>query len=108
MRKGISITFTPADRVRLQSIIGDRNSPEIISSDVGFVCRQERDYRNAIERVTQISSRACRKKAMCEYHYQVIAKGFAREYEAEISQPTREALQPDVVASFSVTSGRGL
>jgi hypothetical protein len=30
MRKGISITVTPADRVRLQSIIGDRNSPEII------------------------------------------------------------------------------
>ena len=45
---------------------------------------------------------------MCEYHYQMMAKGFAREYEAEISQPTREALQPDVVASFSVTSGRGL
>jgi len=48
MRKGISITFTPADRVRLQSIIGDRNSPEIISSDdlcsqaayicMGFCC----------------------------------------------------------------------
>ena len=27
MRKGISITVTPADRVRLQSIIRDRNSP---------------------------------------------------------------------------------
>ena len=26
MRKGISITVTPADRVRLQSIIRDRNS----------------------------------------------------------------------------------
>jgi transposase len=28
MRKGISITVTLADRVRLQSIIGDRNSPQ--------------------------------------------------------------------------------
>jgi transposase len=28
MRKGISITVTPADRVRLQSIILDRNSPQ--------------------------------------------------------------------------------
>jgi transposase len=28
MRKGISITITPADRVRLQSIIRDRNSPQ--------------------------------------------------------------------------------
>src|SRR5712671_4204148 len=28
MRKGISITVTPADRLRLQSIIRDRNSPQ--------------------------------------------------------------------------------
>jgi transposase len=28
MRQGISITVTPADRVRLQSIIRDRNSPQ--------------------------------------------------------------------------------
>ena len=28
MRKGISITVTPADRVRLGSIIRDRNSPQ--------------------------------------------------------------------------------
>jgi hypothetical protein len=28
MRKGISITVTPADRVRLDAIVRDRNSPE--------------------------------------------------------------------------------
>ena len=28
MRKGIAIEVTPADRVRLQSIIRDRNSPQ--------------------------------------------------------------------------------
>src|SRR6201987_3255979 len=28
MRKGISVTVTPADRMRLQSIIRDRNSPQ--------------------------------------------------------------------------------
>lgn len=90
-------------------ICSDRGAcPEIVSPEVGFICQQESDYRNAIEKVAEISSRACRNKAMCEYHYQVMAKGFAREYEAEISQPIREALQPDVVASFSVTSGRGL
>jgi len=90
-------------------ICSDRGAcPEIISSEVGFICRQERDFRNAVERVTEISNRACRKKAMCEYHYQVMAKGFVKEYEREISQPAREALQPDVVASFSLTSGRGL
>ena len=28
MRKGISITVTPADRVRLEAIVRDRNSPQ--------------------------------------------------------------------------------
>ena len=28
MRKGISIEVTPTDRGRLQSIVGDRNSPQ--------------------------------------------------------------------------------
>jgi len=90
-------------------ICSDRGAcPEIISPEVGFVCRQESDYRNAVERVTQISSSACRKKAMNEYHYQIMAKGFVREYEKEISQPTRDTAQADLAALFSVTNGRGL
>ena len=28
MRKGISVTVTPADRVRLDAIVRDRNSPQ--------------------------------------------------------------------------------
>ena len=90
-------------------ICSDRGAcPEIISPEVGFICRQESDYRSAVERVTQIASSACRKKAMSEYHYRMMAKGFAREYEREISQPTSDALQPDLASSFSVISGRGL
>jgi glycosyltransferase involved in cell wall biosynthesis len=109
LNEAFGLTMAEALMSGTPVICSDRGAcPEIVSPDVGFICQQESDYRNAIERVAQISSRACRNKAMCEYHYQVMAKGFAREYEAEISQPIREALQPDVVASFSVTSGRGL
>ena len=60
--------------------------PEIISSDVGFVCRQETDYINAINNVSQISPEACRDKAMKEYHYLRMAADYAREYEKELSQ----------------------
>jgi glycosyltransferase involved in cell wall biosynthesis len=82
--------------------------PEIISPEVGFVCRQEGDYRSAVERVTEISSRACREKAMQKYHYHRMAEGFVREYEAEIAQPTEGNLIPNLEAAFSPTGGRGL
>jgi glycosyltransferase involved in cell wall biosynthesis len=78
-------------------ICSDRGAcPEIISPEVGFVCRQESDYRNAFRRVTEISSRACREKAMREYHYHRMAEGFVREYEAEIARPTEGNLIPDL------------
>jgi glycosyltransferase involved in cell wall biosynthesis len=90
-------------------ICSDRGAcPEIISPEVGFVCRQESDYRNAVEKVTQISSRVCREKAMREYHYHRMAKGFVREYEAEIARPTEGNLIPNLEAAFSPTGGRGL
>jgi glycosyltransferase involved in cell wall biosynthesis len=78
-------------------ICSDRGAcSEIISPEVGFVCRQESDYRNAVERVTEISSRACREKAMREYHYHRMAEGFVREYEAEIARPTEGNLIPNL------------
>ena len=62
--------------------------PEVISPEVGFVCNDERDYRHAIEHVTSISSRACRDKAMREYHYLRMAADYVREYEAEKQKGT--------------------
>jgi len=82
--------------------------PEIISPEVGFVCRQESDYRSAVERVTQISRRACREKAMREYHYHNMARGFVREYQAEIVRPTEGNLISNLEAAFSPTGGRRL
>ncbi len=89
-------------------ICSDRGAcPEIISPEVGFVCRQESDYRTAVERVTQISSRVCREKAINEYHYHRMAKRFVEEYEAEMARPTDGNLIPDFEAAFSSARGRG-
>jgi len=58
--------------------------PEIITRDVGFVCRYEPDYVNAIRRVDQISPQTCREKAMREFHYLRMAQDYIAEYEREI------------------------
>lgn len=60
--------------------------PEIISSDVGFVCSEESDYIDAINNVSEISPQACRDKAMKEYHYLRMAADYVREYEKELSR----------------------
>jgi len=59
--------------------------PEIISDEVGFVCRDENDYIAAIQNVGQISPRACREKAMRDYHYLRMAADYVAEYEKEIA-----------------------
>ena len=66
-------------------ICSDRGAcPELITRDVGFICRYESDYLNAIKRVSEISPQACREKAMREFHYLRMAKDYLREYETEI------------------------
>lgn len=59
--------------------------PEIISADVGFVCKDESDYVAAISRTGEISPRACREKAMRDFHYLRMAADYVIEYEREIS-----------------------
>ncbi len=58
--------------------------PELITRDVGFVCRYERDYLDAIKRIGEISPQACRDKAMREFHYLRMAKDYVAEYEKEL------------------------
>lgn len=71
-------------------ICSDRGAcPEIISEDVGFVCRNEQDYRAAIENIADISPRACRDKAMKDYHYLKMATNYVAEYEKEIENNDR-------------------
>lgn len=66
-------------------ICSDRGAcPEVITRDVGFVCRYESDYLNAIRRVSEISPQVCRAKAMEKFHYLRMAQDYAVEYEKEI------------------------
>ena len=66
-------------------ICSDRGAcHEVITKDVGFICRYEPDYLNAIRRIGEISPRACREKAMRDFHYLRMAKDYIAEYENEI------------------------
>jgi glycosyltransferase involved in cell wall biosynthesis len=58
--------------------------PEIITSDVGFVCRDMDDYVAAVDRIAEISPRTCRDKAMRDYHYRRMSADYIVEYEKEI------------------------
>ena len=67
-------------------ISSDRGAcPEIISADVGFVCKSDDEYERAVSRVKDISPRACREKAMREFHYLRMAANYVNEYQKEIS-----------------------
>lgn len=90
-------------------ICSDRGAcPEIISPEVGFVCRHLDDYRRAIEKAAEVPPPACREKAMREYHYHVMAAGFVREYEAERACPSEADLESDLEALPLPAGARGL
>jgi glycosyltransferase involved in cell wall biosynthesis len=59
--------------------------PELVTPDVGFVCESDEQYRHAIERVETVSPRACRDKAMTDFHYLRMAADYVKEYEREIA-----------------------
>lgn len=59
--------------------------PEIVTREVGFVCRSEHDYDNALHHVAEIARRSCRERALRHFHYQRMAADYLREYCAEIA-----------------------
>ena len=78
-------------------ICSDRGAcPEIITSEVGFVCSNEDQYVAAIEKISMIDSRACREKAMRDYHYHAMATGYLREYEIELAGTAVESARTAV------------
>ena len=60
--------------------------PEIISPEVGFICKTESDYVAAIDRITDIAPRVCRAKAMTDFHYLRMAADYVIEYERELGR----------------------
>lgn len=59
--------------------------PEVVSPEVGFVCRTREEYVGAVERVGDISPRACRAKASREFHYLRMAADYVKQYERELA-----------------------
>jgi glycosyltransferase involved in cell wall biosynthesis len=68
-------------------ICSDRGAcPEIVSSDVGFVCRDIDDYVEAIRRIHEIDPLSCRAKAFRDFHYGRMALDYVAEYESELTR----------------------
>ncbi|HVS83303.1 MAG TPA: glycosyltransferase [Pyrinomonadaceae bacterium] len=68
-------------------ICSDRGAcPEIISRDVGFVCRNRDELVAAVNQISEIPPRACRDKAMRDFHYLRMAADYVVEYQNEIAR----------------------
>lgn len=75
-------------------ICSDRGAcPELISAEVGFVCRNEDDYLGAVSRLDEISFEACRKKAMQDFHYLRMSADYVREYEKTIASYAQQGAE---------------
>lgn len=55
--------------------------PELVTPDVGFLCRDERDMEDAIRHVGDISPAACRRRALEHFTNTVCARKYLRYYE---------------------------
>lgn len=80
--------------------------PELISPDVGFVCRDDGDYVAAIKNISRISPQACREKALRRFHYLRMAEDYVAEYEKEISRNnSSQRVTADSNENLLITSG---
>lgn len=59
--------------------------PEVVSPDVGYLCRDEDDYIRAVGRLDEISSERCRAHALEHFHYHRMARDYVGEFEREIA-----------------------
>jgi len=67
---------------------GNGACPELVSSEVGFLCRGESEFAEAIGRSGEISPSACREKALRDFHYLRMAEDYLREYRVEMFTKT--------------------
>jgi glycosyltransferase involved in cell wall biosynthesis len=66
---------------------------ELVTPDVGFVCRTDEEYYNAINQISNISPARCREKAIKEFHYLRMAEDYARQYRSELAGEFVDACQ---------------
>lgn len=59
---------------------------ELVTPEVGFLFSSREDFRRALDRLPEISPRACRDKALDAFHYRRMAAGYVQQYEIEIQR----------------------
>lgn len=69
-------------------------SAELMTPETGFVCRTEEEFVAAFARLDEIAPRACRERALSEFHYHRMVRDYVREYETAMASFTTAALQP--------------
>lgn len=55
--------------------------PELVTAEVGFLCRDEREFVRAVERVDEIRPAACRDRAVAEFGARKMAERYLALYE---------------------------
>lgn len=59
-------------------------TPELVTEEVGFLRETADELVEAATRINEIDPRACRAKALREFHYQRMTRDYLREYEVAI------------------------
>lgn len=60
--------------------------PELLNDKVGFLCKYEEDYLEAIDGLGRIQASDCRKHAMEHFHYLKMAQEYVLQYEYELEK----------------------
>jgi glycosyltransferase involved in cell wall biosynthesis len=69
-------------------IVSDRGSmPELVSEEVGFVCKNEIDYINAIENIDQIDQRNCREYIENNFTHSIMTDNYLKLYKKILNNP---------------------
>jgi glycosyltransferase involved in cell wall biosynthesis len=58
--------------------------PEIMTPETGFVCKTWADYTLAVENVHNIRPAVCHQRALREFHYTTMSRGYETEYVQEL------------------------
>jgi glycosyltransferase involved in cell wall biosynthesis len=97
LEEGFGLSMVEALMSGTPVICSDNGAcPEVISRDVGFLCSSYEDYLDALDRLDEVEPRACREKAVNEFHYLRMAREYAKEYEKEVNRDRRQKLKQAV------------
>lgn len=69
-------------------IVSDRGAmPELVNKEVGFVCKTEQDYINAIKNIDQIDRKKCRKYIENNFTHLIMTDNYLKIYKKILNDP---------------------